>query len=139
MAAGRSILFFLAFFYVYGAGVHAANMLSLTGFDWGAAPLKWQALDVVYLLLSIGVALGLLMGRRFGIVLLVVAAASQILLYTIGRAWITDVPPAFALSPSQESYLTTLVGFHIVALGLAGLAAWLMEDAPAPEKPPAAG
>lgn len=37
---GRSIRYIIAGFYIYGAAVHAANMLSLPGFDWSAAPLK---------------------------------------------------------------------------------------------------
>ncbi len=139
MATGRAILFVLACFYLYGAGVHAANMLSLTGFDWGAAPLKWQALDVVYLLVDLAVVILLFSGEKLGAVLLAAAAASQILLYTLGRDWILNVPPAFAPSAEQKSYLSALVGFHIVSLGLVGLALWLMRDGWAPETPPAAG
>ncbi|WP_299865695.1 hypothetical protein [uncultured Roseobacter sp.] len=36
----------LAAFYLYGAGVHVANVAGWTGFDRLSAPLKWQVLDV---------------------------------------------------------------------------------------------
>ncbi len=52
----------VALLYAYGAAVHALNMLSLTGFDWVTAPLKWQVLDVVYFILDVLVVLGLLFG-----------------------------------------------------------------------------
>ena len=53
------VLCTVTLFYAYGAAVHVLNMASLTGFDWPNAPRKWQALDVVYLLLDIAVVIGL--------------------------------------------------------------------------------
>ena len=54
-----------------------------------------------------------------------VAAVSQILLYTLGRDWIVDVPEAFARTPDERAYLNTLVAFHIVTMCALGLALWL--------------
>ena len=106
----------LALFYAYGAVVHVLNMLSLTGFDWAEAPLRWQVLDVVYLLLDVLVVYGLLRARAFGTVALIGAACSQVVLYTVLREWILDVPPAFAVTEEQRSYLDGLVAFHVVTL-----------------------
>ncbi|MFK7967540.1 MAG: hypothetical protein AB8C46_26565 [Burkholderiaceae bacterium] len=53
------MIWVIAAFYLYGAGVHVMNMLSLTGFEWQSAPLKWQVLDVVYLVIDLAVVVGL--------------------------------------------------------------------------------
>ena len=53
------------------------------------------------------------------------AAISQIVLYTLFRDWITDVPPEFAVTEQQRGYLTTLVIFHGATLALVTLALWL--------------
>ncbi|MBO6758704.1 MAG: hypothetical protein JJ902_20395 [Roseibium sp.] len=112
-------------FYAYGALVHILNMAGMAGFDWPDAPLKWQVLDVVYLLLDIVVVAGLLRGVAAGYAAFFVAAVSQILLYTLGRDWIVDVPEAFARTPDERAYLNTLVAFHIVTMCALGLALWL--------------
>ena len=116
------ILWIVALFYAYGAFVHVANIAGLNGFDWLTAPLKWQILDVAYLGLDIVVALGLIIGRRIGVVAFFVAAVSQILLYTIFRAWILDVPEAFARTPEEITYLDTLVAFHLVTIAAVAIA-----------------
>jgi len=121
----RVIFCVIAAFYAYGALVHVLNMLSLTGFSWMQAPVKWQALDIVYLIIDVTVVAGLLMGRFFGLVAFYVAAASQIILYTVLRDWILNVPEAFAPSPDDVGYLDTLVAFHVVTLIVMTAALWL--------------
>jgi hypothetical protein len=110
----RSVFWIVAAFYAYGALIHLLNMASLTGFSWPEAPLKWQALDVVYLLLDIVVAIGLVRGARVGIIAFFCAALSQIALYTVFRDWILDVPAAFRRSAEDVAYLDGLVAFHVV-------------------------
>jgi hypothetical protein len=112
------VIWLVALFYAYGAAVHILNMLSLTGFDWLAAPLKWQILDVVYLILDATVVAGLFLNWKIGYAAFYLAAVSQILLYTIFRNWIIDVPSEFAVTEDQRSYLTMLVIFHCVTLAL---------------------
>ncbi|MDX1575284.1 MAG: hypothetical protein R3285_03760 [Kiloniellales bacterium] len=90
----------------------------MSGFEWRTAPLKWQILDIVYLGLDLAVVAGFALGRRFGFFAFYAAAASQILLYTLLRAWVLDVPEAFARSPEETAYLDLLVGFHVVTLVL---------------------
>ena len=114
--AASIIIWVVALFYAYGAVVHVMNMLSLTGFDWSAAPLKWQVLDIVYLVIDVVVVAGLLLRWKAGVVAFYLAALSQIVLYTVLRSWIIDVPTEFAVSEDQQSYLTGLVVFHCVTL-----------------------
>lgn len=121
----KAILWIIAAFYAYGALVHVLNILGMTGFDWMNAPAKWQILDVVYLVLDITVVIGFLLSSSIGYVAFVIAAVSQIVLYTILRDWIVDVPEPFTRSPDEIAYLDTLVAFHIVTLLLFCLAMWL--------------
>ena len=80
--------------------------------------MKWQVLDIVYLFLDIVVAIGFFAGWKISYVAFYLAAISQIILYTLLRAWIIDVPEEFSVSPEQESYLTGLVFFHAVTIVL---------------------
>ncbi len=110
----KLILFIISAFYAYGALVHVLNMLSLTGFNWMDAPLKWQVLDAVYLVLDIAVVFGLYRRKLFAIVAFYTAAISQIALYTVFRSWIMDVPEEYAITSGQNAYLTVLVIYHVV-------------------------
>ncbi len=114
----KLIIGLVALFYTYGATVHVLNMLSMTGFDWASAPTKWQVLDITYLVLDVIVVLGLVLGWKLGYISFYIAAISQIALYTLLREWIIDVPPDFAVTDEQRSYLTGLVVFHLITLAL---------------------
>jgi len=84
--------------------------------------LKWQVLDVVYLVIDCVVVWGMLVRPKIGVVAFLIAAISQIALYTIFRPWVLDVPAEFAPTPDEASYLTTLVTFHLVTLVIVGAA-----------------
>ena len=128
----RGILIVVAAFYAYGALVHVLNMMSLTGFDWRGAPLKWQILDVVYLVVDVVAAVGLAFAWRIGFVAFFAAATSQIVLYTALRSWILDVPEEYRPAPEQIGYLDTLVLFHVVTIAVVAFALWLVRhDGPA--------
>ena len=118
----------VALFYTYGAFVHVMNMLSLTGFEWSRAPVKWQILDIVYLILDLVVAIGFIVSWRVSYIAFYIASVSQIVLYTLFRSWVIDVPKEFAVSPEQESYLTVLVVFHIVTIILVTAALRIMHN-----------
>ena len=122
----RLIFWIIAAFYAYGALIHVLNMLSLTGFDWGEAPVKWQALDVVYLILDVTVVVGLLRGARIGVWAFYAAAFSQIALYNVFRDWVLDVPDAFRRSAEEIAYLDGLVIFHLVTCVAMSAALWLI-------------
>ncbi len=108
----------LAAAYAYGAAVHVANMIGLSGFDWIEAPLKWQVLDVVYLVLDVIVVCGLIFQSRLGLIAFTVASISQIALYTVFRDWVLDVPSTFVPTVEQQAYLWKLVVFHFICLTL---------------------
>ena len=46
------VLWIVSAFYAYGALVHVLNIAGRSGFDWSRAPVKWQVLDVIYLVLK---------------------------------------------------------------------------------------
>ena len=116
--AATVVIWIIALFYLYGAAVHVFNILGLSGFDWRTAPLKWQVLDIVYLIIDLLVVTGLILSWKAGFVAFYVAAISQIVLYTIFQDWIVDVPAEFTVSEEQRGYLTTLVIFHCVTIAL---------------------
>ena len=122
--AASIVIWVVAAFYLYGAIVHVLNMLSLSGFDWKSAPTKWQVLDVSYLVLDLVVVIGLVMSWKLGFIAFYAAAMSQIVLYTLLRDWIVDVPAEFAVSEEQRGYLSGLVIFHCATLVLVSLALW---------------
>lgn len=126
--AALSILWIVAAFYLYGALVHVLNILGLSGFDWRAAPLKWQILDISYLILDLLVVVGLLLNWKLGFIAFYLAAISQIVLYTLLRSWITAVPQEFALNADQRGYLTNLVIFHCMTVALVSLALWFRRN-----------
>ncbi|MEM6507789.1 MAG: hypothetical protein AAF711_20325 [Planctomycetota bacterium] len=86
--------------------------------------MKWQVLDGLYLVLDIAVVVGLLAARAWAMPALVLAATSQILLYTVLRAWVLDVPADFAVAPADVAYLNGLVVFHIACLLALGAVFW---------------
>ena len=118
------IIWIIAIFYLYGAAVHVFNILGLSGFDWREAPLKWQVLDVVYLIIDLIVVVGLILSWKIGFIAFYVAAISQIILYTVFREWIIDVPPEYSVSDEQRDYLTSLVIFHCATFILLTWALW---------------
>ena len=123
---GKGALWAVAAFYLYGAAVHVLNMLSLTGFDWGTAPAKWQALDVVYLALDLLVVIFLPPRRTVGILAFYATAISQVVLYTVLRPWILDVPPEFRRPATEIAYLDGLILFHLVSVVLVSAALWIL-------------
>jgi len=128
--AAKVVIWAIALLYLYGAAVHVFNILGHSGFDWRAAPLKWQALDLFYLVIDILVAFGLMLRKRFGFVTFYVAAISQIFLYSIFRDWIVDVPAEFLVSEEQLGYLTSLVVFHCVTILLITTVLWVQTRLP---------
>jgi hypothetical protein len=100
--------------YAYGALVHILNITSKTGSPWPDAPMKWQILDIVYLVLDIVFVVGLIKGSWIGVGAFFLAAMSQIMLYTILRHWVLDVPAVFQCSAEDFAYLDGLVGFYVL-------------------------
>ncbi len=114
----KGIIWIVAIFYSYGALIHLMNILGFMGFDWLKAPLKWQLLDVLYLTLDILVAVGFFLKWKIAYICFYIAATSQIILYTVFKTWIIDVPKEFAVSSEQISGLDALVVFHLTTIAL---------------------
>ena len=133
---GIAVFWIVALFYGYGALVHVSNILGMGGFDWIDAPTKWQVLDVAYLILDAIVFIGFFVRANVSIVAFYVAALSQIVLYTVLRPWIIDVPDAFRITPEQNQYLTLLVIFHVVTLVLVTGAIRLLRLTESDGRPP---
>jgi hypothetical protein len=127
----RAVLWLVTGFYAYGALVHLLNIAGLTGFHWPDAPLKWQLLDILYLTLDAIVVAGLARCWRASIIAFGVAAVSQILLYTLLRGWVLDVPGSATVPGGIHVYLNGLVVLH----GLTLAAVWLALRPPAGEQP----
>lgn len=115
---GIAVFWIVALFYGYGALVHVLNILGMGGFDWADAPTRWQVLDITYLILDVIVFVGFFVRAKVSIIAFYVAALSPIVLYTVLRPWIVDVPDAFQITAEQNQYLTILVIVHIVTLVL---------------------
>jgi len=114
----RNILWVITAFYAYGAYGHIASIAGQHGYAWSEAPVKWQVLDIVYLTLDIVVVVGFLLRWRIGVFAFFAVALSQILLYTLLRPWIMDVPARMAPAPEQLGYLNMVVLFHVVSIVL---------------------
>jgi hypothetical protein len=111
--------------FALGALIHVFNIAGITGFDWSAAPAKWQALDIVYLVLDLVVVVGVVTKRAIGWMAFIAASASQIVLHTALRPWLLDVPADFALGAEHQGYMDMLVTVHAGALALfAGFVVW---------------
>ncbi len=88
------------------------------------APLKWQILDIIYLILDVIFLVGFIREWRPAYAAFFLAALSQIVLYTVLRDWILDVPEAFARSPADHVYFDWLVGFHVATVILVLAILW---------------
>ena len=108
----------IALMYGFGGLVHIGNMLGFGELEWSESPLSWQVGDVVWGLLDIIVVVGILLKAPVGILALVVAALSQIIVYGI---W----PDAFALTDEHMQTLRGMVYFHVVVLAVLGVLVWL--------------
>lgn len=97
---------------IYGATVHAGNMLGLTGKPWFSTPLLWRVMDVVLLVFDVVVSVGLWQRRVWAIAAFVFGIIClQILPYTLLRN-------AFIMSPADAQTLNGLIGSELVLLGV---------------------
>lgn len=101
----------LAVLYGYGALIHAANLAGFGSIDPSAAPWYWRPFDVFYLLLDSATMVGLWRGRRWGVALFLIAAASQLVIYL-------GFPQLFALDDSARNTNLQLVGAHLLSIAL---------------------
>lgn len=105
----RIYLRILAVIYTFAAIVHAGNILGFGEMPWAEAPLAWQLGDIFYLIVDTIAAIGLFMLRPWGVAAFLLAAFSEMLLFTL-------VPEWFVLRPEHETLLRSFVIYHLVAV-----------------------
>jgi hypothetical protein len=101
----------LAAIYAFACLRHIANMLGFGELPWAEAPLAWQISDIAYAILDAIAASGLFLQRRWGIMAFLLAAASEILLFTLVPGW-------FVMRPEHLTLLRGFVAYHIVAIAI---------------------
>ncbi|HJP04500.1 MAG: hypothetical protein CL799_07030 [Chromatiales bacterium] len=89
--------------------VHAGNILGFGELPWAEAPLAWQISDVCYLILDAIAAVGLVLLRPWGVAAFLLAAFSEMLLFTLVPGW-------FVLRPEHATLLQSFVIYHLVAV-----------------------
>ena len=104
----------LAVFYGYGALIHFADGLSLGhylgqshGLSFTQMPVAWKIATVYFMILNVITAIGLWQGTWWGVACFLLAAASQVVMYTA----LTEI----------FTKQTGLVIFHLVTIGLYAL------------------
>ena len=101
----------LAVIYAFAAMVHIGNMLGFGELPWAQAPLSWRIGDIGYAILDTVAAVGLFMLKPWGVAAFIIAAISEILLFTF-------VPDWFVLKPEHLTLLRGFVVYHMVAIGI---------------------
>jgi hypothetical protein len=101
----------LACIYTFAAVVHIGNMLGFGELPWAEAPLVWRVGDIGYAILDTVAAVGLFLLKPWGVAAFLVAAVSEILLFTL-------VPEWFVLKPEHLTMLRGFAAYHLVAIGI---------------------
>ena len=104
----------IAALYGFGGLVHIGNILGFGELKWSEAPLTWKLGDVAWGALDVTAVVGIVLRARIGIVAVVLAALSQVLIYGL-------FPDAFALNDRHRSALRGLVYFNAVVLVVLGV------------------
>lgn len=108
-AAGRpwmgGFLRVVAVFYIFGGGVHYANLLGFGELTWADVPLSWKIVDLVYAPLDTLVVIGLWLREPWGIVSLFVAMVSQCVVYA-------GFSELFAMTAEHRNGLQSMLVFH---------------------------
>ena len=104
---------------IYGAVVHIANIAGFGEKPWLEGPLSWRIGDLVYGPLNVAAAIALWTKSHWGIVLFLIAVASQFVIYTI-------FIDHFAITPEHRKTIYGLLGTEsVLVAGL--LVVWLLK------------
>ncbi len=77
----RIYLGLVAVLFGFGAAVHVANILGLSGYQWASAPMSWRIFDIVFLALDLSVVAAVMLRSGWSIPLVLVTCGLQIVLY----------------------------------------------------------
>ena len=108
----RVFFWLVAALFAFGGAVHAANMLSLSGFDWSSSPVLWRALDVVFLVLNATVVLGVIFRSGRAVIAFLLAAGLQVALYG------GPLAAQFGTTPENAAAVRNLLYLSLALLGL---------------------
>jgi hypothetical protein len=104
----------LAIFYGYGAMIHLLNLLGFGSLPWEEMSLSWKLGDIFYGVIDPLTGIGLWLKKVWGIVFFLIAALSQLILYS-------GFSNQFAFTIQQQQTLWSLIIFHLISLGILGL------------------
>jgi hypothetical protein len=82
-------------------------------------PLSWKLGDIFYGMIDPFTAVGLFLRKIWGILLLLTAACSQLILYSGFSQW-------FTFTTEQQQTLWSLVIFHLLSLCILGILFWVL-------------
>ena len=109
----RAILLFIALAYSVAGFVHGLSMAGLWGPPWGDALLSWRVLDVFLLFLDLAVFPWLVLRLPWAVGAFFLAAAAQLVLYTLLRDWPLTMPQPFTPAAAiQGKHLDAVALFH---------------------------
>jgi hypothetical protein len=112
----RAIIWAVVALFAYDAYGHIASIAGMHGYSWLEAPVKWRLMDVFFLTLDIIAITGLILRWSIGLVAGFVSATCQLLLFTVFRSWVVDVPVNFAEANDRSAYLDLMVGLYLAAI-----------------------
>jgi hypothetical protein len=101
----------LATIYTVAAAMHIGSILGFGRVPFEEAPFSWQVTDYFYGVLDLIAAVGLFLLRPWGVAAFLVAAVSEILLFTFAADWLV-------VEPAQLIMLRGFVVYHVTAIGI---------------------
>jgi hypothetical protein len=101
----------LATIYALAAAMHIGSIFGFGRIPFEEAPFSWQATDYFYGVLDTIAAVGLFLLRPWGVAAFLVAAVSEILLFTFAADWLV-------VEPAQLIMLRGFVVYHLIAIGI---------------------
>jgi hypothetical protein len=99
----------LAVIYAFAAVMHIGSILGLGRMPFTEMPISWQLSDIAYAIIDTVAAIGLWQQQRWGIAAFLLAAGSEILLFTL-------VPDWFTSDPAELIMLRGFIVYHLLAL-----------------------
>ncbi|MCG8376500.1 MAG: hypothetical protein MI702_08445 [Chlorobiales bacterium] len=101
----------LATIYALAATMHIGSILGFGRIPFEEAPFSWQVTDYFYGVLDSIAAVGLFLLRPWGVAAFLVAAVSEILLFTFAADWLV-------VTPEQMFMLRGFIVYHLIAIGI---------------------
>ena len=99
----------LAVIYALAAVMHIGSIFGFGRLPFAEMPLSWQISDIAYGVVDTVAAIGLWQQKNWGVGAFLLAACSEILLFTL-------VPDWFTSDPSELIMLRGFIGYHLIAI-----------------------